>query len=536
MSQGYLSIVLHAHLPFVRHPEHAEFLEERWLFEAITETYIPLIMRLDRLKAENIPCRLALSLSPPLISMLADPLLIDRYQEYLRKSLELAEKEAIRTQWSEEMAPVSVFYRHRLKEIYRRYEDVYHRDLLAQFRRLQAEGVLELFTSCATHGYLPLMQAQPEAARAQIRVGMDTFRHFMGTEPAGLWLPECGYHPDHDRLLAEEGVRYVIVDAHAVLFGNKRPRAGVYAPVQTPGGLAAFGRDLVSSRNVWSSTEGYPGSAEYREFYRDIGFELDIDYLKPYINADGSRVSTGFKYHRVTGQTNDKAIYDPKAAYEKAFADAQDFVSKRLKQVKSLTPLLDRPPLVVTPFDAELFGHWWFEGPDWLEMVFRAAHDSKGLEMITPGDYLSRFEDNQPMQLSLSSWGANGYHEVWLNGSNDWVLREVREIAEKMKRYAQSVENPETEQVRVLNQMARELLLAQSSDWAFILKTQTHTAYAFRRIRDHIDRFNRLESFLLSAQIDEKWLSDIESRDNIFPMIDYQIYAYDRDRHLESVA
>ncbi len=536
MPQGYLSIVLHAHLPFVRHPEHDQFLEERWLFEAITETYIPLIMRLERLHLDKVNCRIALSLSPPLLTMLSDPLLKERYEKYLVSSVKLAEKEVVRTQWTEDTAQVAQFYKNRLTEILRLYQNEYQRDLLSRFRKLHDKGVLELFTSCATHGYLPLMQSHPDAARAQIRLGIETFKRLMGFDPAGLWLPECGYHPKHDTILAEEGVRYVIVDAHAVLFGNKRPRSGVYAPVTTPSGLSAFGRDLISSRNVWSATEGYPGNTQYREFYRDIGFELDLEYLKPYLNPDGSRISTGLKYFKVTGQTDKKETYQPKEAYEQAYSDAEDFLANRVKQIKSLAPLLDRPPLVVTPFDAELFGHWWFEGPDWLDMLVRAIHKSDEVALMTPGDYLDEYPDNQPMQLSLSSWGVNGYHEVWLNGSNDWVHREVQAITQKMIDYAQQIKAPSGEQKRLLNQMARELLLAQSSDWAFILKTQTHTAYAFRRIRDHIDRFNRLEEFLKTKEIDDVWVGDIESKDNIFPFMDYQIYAYDSHCHTQSIS
>lgn len=525
-SAGSLSIVLHTHLPFIRHPEYPEFLEERWLFEAITETYLPLLERFGRLADDRVPFRVTMSFTGPLLAMLGDALLQERYLRYLERLIELSAKEIDRTRFMPPFHRLALFYHHRFTRARELFVDTYRRDLIGGFRALRDRGVLEPIGCGATHGFLPLMNTCPEAARAQIAVGVQAFAQAFGRGPEGFWLPECGYHPGHEAWLREFGVRYFLVDAHGILFGAPRPKYGVYAPVMTPAGVAAFGRDQESSKSVWSAEEGYPGDPDYREFYRDIGFDLDYDYVRPYLNGDGSRLNTGIKYYRITGRTDDKQPYDPDRALEKAASHAGNFLFNRTKQVEFLGGALDRAPHVVSPYDAELFGHWWFEGPDFLECLFRKAHAERApLEFITPADYLDRTPVNQAVQPSMSSWGHGGYSEVWLNGTNDWIYRHLHKMAERMTESARAWPRPDGLRRRVLNQMAREVLLAQSSDWAFILKTQTHTAYAYRRLHDHVARFTHLYDALRPGQIDEGWLAGVESKDLVFPAIDYRVYA-----------
>ena len=523
--QGFLAIVLHTHLPFVRHPEHDHFLEERWLFEAITETYLPLAERFQRLANDGVPFRITMSFTPTLLAMLADPLLQTRYVHHLEQLIELSAKEIERTRWVAPFHRLALFYHHRFTVARQLYVETYRRNLIQPFKELSDRGVLEPIASGATHGFLPLMDLYPEAVRAQLHVGVQAFEHAFGKRPVGFWLPECGYHPGHDQFLKEQGVRYFLTDAHGVLFGSPRPKYGVYAPALCPSGVAAFGRDLESSRSVWSAEEGYPGDFEYREFYRDIGYDLEYDYVRPYLNGDGARLHTGIKYYRITGKTNDKQPYDPDRALEKAAQHAANFMFNREKQVEHLRSLMDRSPLVVSPYDAELFGHWWFEGPDWLEFLIRKIHtDQQSIQLVSPSDYFEHYPTNQILQPSMSSWGNGGYNEVWLNGANDWMYRHLHKMTQWMTQAANEHQQPDPFRTRLLNQMARELLLAQSSDWAFILKTQTHTAYAYRRFHDHLARFHALRDRLRDP-VDDGRLADIETKDNLFPFIDYRLYA-----------
>ena len=524
--QGFIALVLHSHLPFVRHPEHEEFLEEQWFFEALTETYLPLVERYQRLANDQVPLRITMSFTPTLLAMLSDFLLQTRYVRHLEKLIELSEKEIWRTRWEPPFHRLALLYHHRFTTARRLFVDSYRRNLITPLRDLADKGILEPIASCATHGFLPLMDYQPAAVRAQLHVGVQAFEQAFGRKAIGIWLPECGYHPGHDAFLKELGIRYFLTDAHGVLFGSPRPKYGVYAPVFCPSGVAAFGRDLESSKSVWSAVEGYPGDAEYREFYRDIGFDLAYDYVRPYLNHDGVRINTGIKYYRITGRGDHKEPYDPDRALDRAAAHAENFMFNRERQIEHLRSVMDRPPLIVSPYDTELFGHWWFEGPDWLEFLARKVHyDQQAFRFITPSEYLAMQPRNQAVQPCLSSWGYQGYNEVWLNGSNDWIYRHLHAMVDRMTDSARQHPNASGLRRRALNQMARELLLAQSSDWAFILKTQTHTAYAYRRLRDHLARFTHLDESDQRDTLDEGWLSDVESTDNLFPFLDYRVYA-----------
>lgn len=527
MPTGYFSLILHAHLPFVRHPEYPEFLEEDWLFEAITEVYLPLIFRFNRLLEAGAAPRLAMNVSPPLCEMLADSTLQNRYTRHLGNLLELARKEETRTQ-NTEFAPAAQMYVRMLSEAAHLWHDVYDKNLVAAFRDLQNKGVLEIITCGATHGFLPLMSSTV-AKRAQITVAVNNYKKHFGRQPRGIWLPECAYEPGLENLLAEAGIEYFIADAHALLYGEPRPRYGVHAPVRCANGVAVFARDMETSQQVWSSVVGYPGNPIYREFYRDIGWDLPLDYLKPHLHKDGNRRHLGLKYHRITGKEaaqNQKKPYLPELAEEQAARDASHFVVKRIEQARQLQATYDgRHPLVVSPYDAELYGHWWFEGPQFLDYVYRKLHfDQSEIEPLTPGDFLDANIPIQRQQISASSWGENGYYKVWLNEKTDWMYPYQHVAEERMTRLADLYEFPNPLERRALNQLARELLLAESSDWAFQIYQGTTVEYAARRFKSHIHRFDLLAKDLENGEIDPEQLAKIEYRDNIFAEIDYRVY------------
>ena len=527
MEKGYLSLILHAHLPFVRHPEYHAFLEEDWLFEAITETYIPLIDVFDKLIDEGINFRITMSLTPPLISMLTDELLQSRYIRYLEKRIQLSGKEIERTKHQPEFNRLAqMYYKHFTNARYV-YAEKYHRNIIHAFKKFQDMGKLEVITCGATHGYLPLMNNNVNAMRAQINVAVQHYEKHFGRKPRGIWLPECAYEPGIDQLLKDAGIRFFITETHGILFASPRPKYGNYAPIYCPTGVAAFGRDMESSRQVWSSKDGYPGDFSYRDFYRDVGFDLDYDYIRPYLHGDGKRTNVGIKYYRITGKTDHKEPYSPERALDKAAEQAGNFMFNREKQIEHLASIMDRKPIVVAPYDAELFGHWWFEGPDWINFLFRKiAFDQKTISLITPMEYLEMYPVNQVSTPSLSSWGYKGYNEYWLNDSNDWIYRHLHKAAERMVELAQKFSDTTGNALknRALNQAARELLLAQSSDWAFIMKTGTMVEYAAKRTKEHLFRFTRLYDDIRANNIDATRLSDIEGKDNIFPDIDYHVY------------
>jgi 1,4-alpha-glucan branching enzyme len=327
-------------------------------------------------------------------------------------------------------------------------------------------------------------------------------------------------------VLQEANIRWFITDTHGVLHAHPRPRYGVFAPVFTPNGIAAFGRDLDSARQVWSKHEGYPGDVNYRDFYRDIGFDLDFDYVKRYLPANGTRGFTGLKYFRITGESNDKLPYERAAALQTAANHAQHFLEARIGQIRHLAGILDRPPFVLSPYDAELFGHWWYEGPEFLDYLVRKAYyDQDVFSLITPEEYLRMHPTNQIAKPAASSWGEEGYWRVWLNETNEWIQPHLHVAQERMTGLARQYPAPDPLQRRALNQAARELLLAQSSDWPFILRTGTSPDYARKRVKDHLLRFIALHGQLTGTGVDEKWLQQVEWRDNLFPEINYRYWA-----------
>ena len=522
--KGHLCIILHSHLPYVRHPEYEYFLEEDWLYEAITETYMPLILIFEKLVEDGVDFRLTMSLSPTLISMLGDDFLKSRYTKHLDRLIELAYKEVERTRTQPEFSNLAAMYLNRFTKVRSAYQR-YQGNIVLAFKKLQDLGKLEIITCGATHGFFPLMDVCRESVRAQVKVAVAHYEKNFGRKPKGIWLPECGYYPGHDEILKEAGIKYFLVDSHGISNSAPRPKYGVYAPVYCKSGVACFGRDPESSKQVWSAEEGYPGDYCYREFYRDIGFDLDFDYVKPYIQANGFRKNTGIKYYRITGDTNHKEPYVPQQAIEKVAGHANNFMFNRVSQIDHLHSTMGKKPIIVAPYDTELFGHWWFEGPNWIDFLIRKiAHDQQPIGLITPSGYLEENPKNQVATPSLSSWGWKGYDEVWLQGSNDWTYRHLHKCSWRMTELVKQFSQVNGLVQRALKQTLRELLLAQSSDWAFIMATGTHVDYACRRIKEHISRFSRLYSDIKSNSIDEQWLKEIEEKDNIFPDIDYRVH------------
>lgn len=523
--QGYLSLVLHCHLPFVRHPEHEHFLEENWYYEALFETYLPLLAVFEELSSKKIPFRMTLSVSPTFLSMCLDPLLQKRAVRYVDQLLGLARKEEKRVQSLPEFKPVLQMYLEKLERYRRDFLEKFHCNVAEGFKKFHAAGRLELITCAATHGFLPLLGVREAAVRGQVETAIQLHKSFFGKDPAGFWLPECGYQPGLDDLLAEYGLRYFFVETHGLLEAQPRPKYGTFAPIRCPSGLAAFGRDMESSKQVWSSKEGYPGDPDYREFYRDVGFDLTEGELHPYLQPEGIRRFTGLKYYRVTGPGDQKEPYNPAQARQRAEAHAADFLSNRRKQVATVSKWMDRPPLVTCMYDAELFGHWWYEGPDFLYALFEQNHrEGGGLSFVTPLDYLEKFPENQPSQPVFSSWGLGGYAEFWLNEANDWFYPLLNAACDEMTHLADQFQWEKGGVERALRQAARELLLAQASDWAFMLKTGNHKTYAERRFKGHLARFHQLSQQIRRRRVDEAFLSELEEKDNLFSAINPGAY------------
>ncbi len=523
---GHLALLLHAHLPFVRHPEHARHLEEHWLFEAITDCYLPLLALLREATARGSRFRLTICLSPTLLSMLADQLLASRYLDYLDRLERLCEAVATQETFDPPRRSLARFYRQRLDRLRALYLGELGGDLIAAFAGLADAGMVELITTAATHGYLPLLRSRPAAVRAQLLVGRDYFAQTFGSAPKGVWLPECGYYPGLEDEVADAGYRYCVLDAHGLQQASPRPTHGVYAPQSVGGVVAVFARDPDSARAIWCPHTGYPGHPLYRDYHRDLGHEGDANLLAGFLPPGVLAASTGLKFHRITGGTDPKAPYEPRAARSQARRDAQRFLIGRLRLLKSLS-LGSRPPVVVAPYDAELFGHWWFEGPAFLDALTRCIEKIPEIRPVTLGEHLELHGVAGDIRPAASSWGEHGYNGAWLRPDMGWVYLHLHEAAGELQELVSGCDRrtDHAEASRLLQQAARSLLLAQSSDWTFHMGRGSGSDYCEWRLRSQLSRFRLLTRALRSGQIPFEHLRAVEQMDNLFPDLDLRHFG-----------
>lgn len=523
-----LLFLLHAHLPFVNHPASSSFLEENWFFEAVAETYVPIIKMCERLAADRIRPGLTISVSPTLAAMLENEELKPKLMYYLESRLELLAKEKIRAKNEKILLKtVSMYERLYLDAI-----DILHcneGNLLKPLKQLQGANQVEIITTSATHAVLPLL-TRKEAVRAQIALAADDYEHHFGRKPAGFWLPECAYEPGLNPYLRMAGFRYFFTESHSLSGTGKNAPSGVFAKYRTRNGLDFFVRDSESSAEVWNAAEGYPANPAYREFYRDMGFDADLDYIRPYLGEDGVRRNLGLKYYRITDSSKDlssRKYYDPDAASEQADKDAEDYLRRRMKQAETI-PSFGTDPLIVNCYDAELFGHWWFEGPLFLESVIRKIRQNRlPLRFVTPSEYSSSVSQSAEIIPAMSSWGEKGYFEPWVNEKNDWIYSGLCPVTDKMVDAANFFKTRHLSalQKRALNQAAREVLLAQSSDWAFLMYIGSHVSYVEKRFTEHINDAADLLSQAIENNIKEEKLKELEIKNNIFPQIDFRLFA-----------
>jgi 1,4-alpha-glucan branching enzyme len=465
---GYVVLVLHAHLPYVRPDGPVEMLEERWFFEALSETYLPLCRALARA-----PARLAISLSAPLIAMLEDGEIMARYRRHLVRTLELCLREE---RWDPELAR---YYRDHYAGLIDMLEGLDWRPLEA-FRRLHEAGRAELLTAVGSHGYLPLV-ATRGARRLQIEAGLARFAAAFGRRPSGIWLPECAYEPGLDHLLAAAGVRWTVLEEETVAAALPAPAGVPHTPVLSPAGVACFPRDRAASLQVWASGTGYPGDASYREFYKDIAYDRPYEYIRPYIVDGRVRYDTGLKYHRVTGpgtDLNQKERYDPRAASDRARMHATHFAKLLHERCRFASRT---NPIVTLPFDMELFGHWWWEGPLFLQHLFPLLQQMN-LACAAPSDLLELLPDLPVGRIPAGSWGDGGDHRVWLAPENLWLYPLLERMEEMVTQLA-AFKSP------LAPEAAERLLLAQASDWAFMLSLRSSPDFARRRLQELIAPF-----------------------------------------------
>ncbi len=518
-----INLILHAHLPYVRHLEYPRFLEEDWLFESLNESYIPLLFLLDELDQEGLDFKLTFCFSPPLLTMLTDKDLNERFISYMKLHIELGKKEEQRLKGDKANLKLARMYLSSLEKNLGFYE-ANGCSIIPVLKRLEEKGKIELMTTAATHAYLPLFREYQTAINAQVSLGISTFRDIFGYAPAGFWLPECGYYPGLDETLKRYGVKYCQLPSHSVISSRDKSSGGGYMPVELPSGVFAFVRDWSITSLIWNSVSGYPCDVDYREFYRDIGYDLPLDYIRRYIHEPDVRVFTGFKYHRITGKTDQKDLYDPEKADKKVKLHVDNYLYHIERKGIMLSSFGISTPMFNLCYDAELFGHRWYEGIKFIESLLRRTAEKDNLLLTTPSECLRSSVETEKLYINDCSWGRGGYSDTWLDGSNVWIYRHIHQAIQRMEELTERFPEQGSLKGRFLNQASREVLLSMSSDWPYIMHDKTSVTYAEKRLRCHLGSFNVVYSAMCKNTVNTEWLIKAEKRNAIFPNIDYNIF------------
>jgi 1,4-alpha-glucan branching enzyme len=518
-----ISLVLHAHMPFVDHSEEPNMPEEWKFFEALSETWLPLLETLDRLERDHIPFRLGVSLSPILCHMLSDDQLLARYLQFTDKQMEFGEQEMERTGENGELRRLARYYYDRIVEKRVLFTGRYGGNILKALRCYQQKGKLELLVTAATHAFLPFYTAYAETIQAQLEVAIASYRSHFGKLPQGFWLPELGWSGELETHLRAYNFGYTIVDTHGLVFGRPHAEKGSFYPARTPRGIFVLGRDFYALKDL----DLLVRDPVYRDRSRDAGYELPLEQVKPFLCVNDGRTCTGYKYW--TGG-KDNTPYDPDQARLSAREGASAFLERLVRHLTTAGEYMNFPPVSLLALPIDSFGRSWYEGPEFIETLFREGSRRRDLQFMTPAEYIYK-QDSETFQTlvpGFSSWGANGYGEMWLDSSNDWMYRHTMRALERMMEIAERFPNNTGLKERTLNQAAREILLVLSSDWSKMLYKQEHSEYARDKIESGLRNFTTIYEALGSNYISTEWLTGLEKRHNIFPHINYRVFRRKR--------
>jgi 1,4-alpha-glucan branching enzyme len=525
-------LTLHSHLPYVLH--HGRWPHgSDWLCEAAVDTYLPLIEALEALEAEQVPGPMTIGVTPVLANQLAHPAFGRELSTFMTQRLAACdEAEAeFAMNGEEHLIPLAGYWRERYRRLRRLFERC-NGDLVAELRRHAVAGRIEILSSAATHGFLPLLRRE-ESIALQLAVGRAEHLRLFGRLPDGCWLPECAYRPGLEEHLAANGYRFFFVDAHLAEAGRA---LGLYRETGRPDGLpltdddpraaparrspyrtyevspregqpsvVAFVRDPVSTRQVWSRHGGFPGDGAYLEFHK-------------------IRFPGGLKFWRVTHPSADlgaKEPYEPNIARARAWGHAGHL--HWLLRGRAEASRAAGESVIVAPFDTELFGHWWYEGVDFIADLYRRLATQEGPTPRTASQHLAAEPPVAGIALSTGSWGAEGNFSMWLNPATQWTWDRLWPLEERFWSMAGTA-LAVPEYAALLAQAARELLLLQSSDWQFIITTGAAADYATERFNGHAEALEEMLTALEPARRSglaaaQERAEALRRQDDVFPEI-----------------
>ncbi len=532
MNEKKIVFVLDAHLPYVRDPDLPCSVEESWLFNVLSFTYLPLLRSFTSLETEGIPFYVGIAFSPELSEMLSDPLLQNRYTAHLERSIDYAGHTIENNLLDETRTALLKDYLELLKKNKHDFVDIYEKNILKKFDYFSERGYLEILATSATACFFPLYEDIPEAINAQIETGLMSHRAHFDSIPDGFWLPALGWFQDAEKTLKAYGFRYSIVENIALLFSDKPPSSGVFSPVCCENGFNLFPRDSFASAELSGEGKGYSLNPVYLDVDNDIGFEMDDADLAPLFDAKTGRRITGFRYTaRASRETKDAVLYDSAAAAAQIDKDATDFLDSCSALLSKASDFLEGESVCRTcAFRASFFGQEWFEGVAWLEKVFRLAASRDDISFSTPSSFLKKKYADKNISPGIvypvfSSWFENGYADELLNSSNDWIYQYIKKATERMVDLAERFPNDSGLKERVLNTAAKEILLAQSIDWPVLMNDPMNSEYARYRFEESIKAFTTVYESLGSNFVSTEWLTEMERKHHFFPFMNYRVFS-----------
>lgn len=554
---GAFTFILHNHLPYCRLAGRWPHGEE-WIHQALAETYVPFLCAMYDLRQEKVPFHLTCSLTPVLTEQLADRDIREHFLVYLDVQITAANSDIPRfcEEGAVQLEKLAKYYREFYTWVRTAFVERFGGDVVAAYRTLQDEGYLEIITCAATHGYLPLL-ARDSSIYGQLRAGVESYQQHFGRAPRSIWLPECAYRPAYlddegvvrpaiEEFLAGLGITCFMVETHAIEGGHPVGKAAdevaigpygsihrqyvlqpaatsqaggtTYMPYYVAGAtgttqppVAVIGRNNRTGQQVWSADWGYPGDPAYREFHKKDN-------------------QSGMQYWRVTGpgvSLGAKDLYQPQEAELKLREHARHYAKLVEQLAVEYHQASGSYGIIASNYDAELFGHWWFEGVSWLREVLRSLASSQVVDLSTANSYLTEHEPTQMMAVPESSWGSGGTHWTWDNPDTHWMWEIIHEAESTMERLVSRYPQADGDQQQALNQAARELLLLESSDWPFLVTTGQAKEYASKRFESHVERFNHLAALLVAGAIADavSLATTLYEADKVFPTIDYRWFS-----------
>jgi 1,4-alpha-glucan branching enzyme len=522
MITSHLNITLVAHHNYSRRSPHT-------LFNVLTASYLPLLELFEGLEAEGIPFPCTIVFSPFICALLEDPLIRENYTAWLDNTIKLGEQEGR----NKDLTPDNrILARDRVAELKRakkRFTHTYHSDIIGAFRGFVDRGLVEAVASAATWCFLPHYRDIPEAMDAQIEAGIASHCRFFSLPPDGFYLPHMGYAPGIEEHLSAYGIQYTILDAKGLLFAEPLPDRGLFSPARTENSLAVFARDATTLEAILGP-EGFINRGGYCNHKRDTVFERPAAEVGAFIDEDGSRLPSGYKYWANNGEA-----YHPIAAKALARRDAREFFLAKKDRLRAAHSYARNEPggkkhhltpSLVNVIDLSVLGWKWQEGITWLEHLFRHAAEDKSVACARLDTILAAAP--HPLQVVAPYFSANngsGYGENLLDQSNSYLLRYARKATERMIELATRFPAEYAMRGRMLNLAAKEVLLAQTSDWPRMIQKHHRGEYAAAKFAENIRAFTGIFEGIGAGTTDTEWITTREQENPLLDWVNYRIFA-----------